>query len=327
MMLRSLVVTIAAASSLGCGSNIAEVFPDAGADAVADTRDAASIDAPIDVTDVRPHDVATATALANALCDQFDECCTRAGLVEDHAACTVAVVGFLQPHVDDAIAAGAVPDLSAVPACREAIKAALPLCGDIAHDSGASAYLGNAWAHSCHRIVGGKQAPGATCRTHFDCAQPIDGYGECYRKLGESTGTCRAITFVGLGEPCTRFPMTDVYTECFPQQNVRCYDTCVEAKKLGEACSGRLTCMDDLWCKNGENRCVARLPAGAACDGVFDSCSEPADCDATTLTCRALSPLGGACTTLETCSSRKCTAGRCTPNDVALLPGAAASCR
>ena len=310
-----------------CGSTSGDA---ASTDARVDTaaRDTApvaetAVDTSSEVADA-PHDEATARTLAAAICDPFADCCTKAGLVEDHAACETAVAGFLQRYVDHAEAVGAVPDLAALPACRDAIKLATPTCADLSEDSGMLLVLNTAWQSACFRLVGGALPAGAACLSSLDCAQPANGYGLCSIKASATEGHCESVTFVEAGAPCSSSGPT--HAECAPRPNLQCIGTCVEGHKLGEPCFGRLTCTNDLWC-DGTNHCLARLPPGAACDGLHDSCQTPGRCEPTTKTCVALAPLAAACSGDEACASRVCRGGTCAPTDAALLPGAAASCR
>ncbi len=82
------------------------------------------------------------------------------------------------------------------------------------------------------------------------------------------------------------------------------YQSCVDRKGAGAACSDGTECQEDLWCSRDTYTCEPRTAQGAECRTYEDACAQGFYCDSST--CEVLKGPGAACSSDEVCASGVC---------------------
>ncbi|MGC4118604.1 MAG: hypothetical protein QM765_29410 [Myxococcales bacterium] len=238
-----------------------------------------------------------ATAYAAAKCATAKACCHDAPF--DVARCEQAYAPFHADLVDTSVAQGqAVFMKDRASLCVEAIRAAATTCPGVRNLFVAEE---PSQERHCSRTLVGAAQKGAPCdQERVFCAE-----GLACTSIDDAPAVCVPAGHRA-GEPCGDF-CDAAYLFCDPQVGA-----CAPYRTLGEECDASAACLG-LRCDQDAAtqtwRCVAGLPAGAAC-------SSDAECQSlvceTTATCRAQKGTGAPCSDLKDCESFICRAdGTC----------------
>jgi hypothetical protein len=175
-----------------------------------------------------------------------------------------------------------------------------------------------AWDSDCRREDGEV----ALCRegTEADVQQKVQ---RCHRLFRGQAGTACAVTVARTGAPQLLgglpLPFNATSAYCALADDLECdlfAHVCVVVPKLGEGCSGRLTCAHGSFCD--QERCVAQRPLGARCISINDFLDQPecvpgSHCDIASDTCVPAQSEGAQCDYGPACVSGACVSGRCAP--------------
>ena len=288
-LLASLLLVVPVATPLACGGKTSNVVP---------TADGGDGDTGAPTVGAVPREQFD-DAFIHAVCDNAGDCCRSNGLGYDAAAC---VSHMKAENSSDPQLASAHYDADAAGRCVAAVKSAAARCAPY-----------GVYDRSCFRVFTGDGAPGAPCKSLFDCAAAPTGTADI-RCSGDFTGR-------GDAGPSHCIVMLD------PQEGERCGDpaanttsacdgdgwqcdfsgstggVCHARKAFGEACDAHGDqCVDGLICIGGT--CVDGKPIGAACVG--SECAAGATCDFGSNVCVATLSLGAACTNNPMCQSGLC---------------------
>jgi len=159
---------------------------------------------------------------------------------------------------------------------------------------------------SCEGTLTGAVAAGESCSDSSYCVEGT----RCAIPQNSCSGSCTLITRVAVGESCAG-------ARC-AEGSFCSYDgspstpVCKALGNAGQACSSDFECADSLWCD--DMMCAAPKPAGAACSGRYNECTDDLLCAGPegARACRRPKKLGEACTAGdEECIVGYCSNGIC----------------
>ncbi len=236
---------------------------------------------------------ANAPALfAEALCDNIQPCCQDAGLVYDAEACKVTSARELKSSLDQP---DTVFDPEGARRCLDAMLQALTTCSDVERSE-------------CSGMIKGTLPAGAPCTSPLSCAAPEVGDAYCQEVCIQVP---RGKSGDGCNSTCTDFPG---YLSCFGAGSsgpASCYTNdglycaasgkCEALIKAGEPCRPG-GCVAGNYCAQV---CKPTVGVGSACSS-YDACGETAYCDFAISRCVAKKPAGAACDDLNQCLDGYC---------------------
>jgi hypothetical protein len=252
-------------------------------------------------------------AFADDFCGLIEPCCAADGLSTSGVSCHAFITLLAGQGTYDATQGQAcitaIQQESTSPTfCSSDINMSIPSC---------SAALGN-------QSGGGQVQPGQPCNASTDCAPPSTPGGSA-----ACLTTCIQLETGNAGDtPCVG-NMTATGTSyglsgTAPQLAYLCSipngsacdtttNTCVPLKAVGQPCTSDEECVAGAYCPftAATSQCAARLADGQPCTA-NDMCQTTSFCDTTAGTCKALSPIGAACTSGLTCVGGTCSNGKCT---------------
>lgn len=267
-----------------------------------------------------------AEKFAAALCQEYMQCCAKAGLPSGGGFCQMMLGAG---NVDAAAGEKCLADVRAINKkptfCSEVFS--IPSCSNVITPAS-----------------NGTKKPGEVCSNDSDCAPSAEGKVACASvtpasgpkiekcqvqvagKAGDSPCVGTVDGVVTWGVPSSDSDVLPRAYLCNVKDGVRCdamTRKCTAIPKLGDACdsSSFEPCMKDAYCDSGTKTCTARKPLGASCDSfASEQCVAGAYCKSATNTCTASLADGAACTSDEECDSRNCDADKCKPTlDLGLI--------
>jgi len=263
--LTSLALFFAGSMLIACGGGTEPDFAvtDTGADTSAAGETGTDTSTPPDTapdTPIKPT-IETCKKFVETTCGaKTSACCATSGFTWKESACKTNLDAYCTALVGDVALGRSTYDASYMDACLKGWEASLTACTIDGLTAGKNQI-------ACQHWFNGMTKPGETCtgKNVAECHAP-DGMGAyCDIKDGETTGICRAFTFVGKDQPCNwagttaRYCETGLYCDLTSTTT-----TCKESKPLGATCAGDMdpSCGANA-CK--ANKCTARLPEGATC--------------------------------------------------------------
>lgn len=258
----------------------------------------------------------TVTAFAEQYCATLKDCCAKADLATDGAACQALFAWGATSSTFDA-AAGA--------KCLASMKAA---------QSDADFCSLSKPQEGCDQVLkskSGTKTPGEACSKDADCASSTEGDVECYSVYdgGAETRSCMVLLSGKLGDkPCVgtrdgevRWSDWDPAKGAAPVKGYVCdlragnrcdkaSMTCLALKAVGEACSSSMDCASNAWCDFDADECAARKAVGEACTST-SQCVSTAYCGAASK-CVARLADGASCGSGDECASGSCVNTKCT---------------
>jgi hypothetical protein len=233
-------------------------------------------------------------AYAEATCDLFQTCCSRASLAFDHAACITAALQYAGTYLIPAAVAH-VYDASKAGECLARLRAFGTSCTISGNDE-------NALENVCSELVTGVQPLGESCASTKACAKsdrgnvicrssptsgdPIPPMAVCALEIvGQVGDRCLGPSPPLVGMPADPRPYAD---RCADGLYCDATSNCAAALAIGQACSFTSECGPDRACDVTTRQCILKKADGTPCAGNGECASGTCRGD----TCIAGEPIG-----------------------------------
>jgi hypothetical protein len=224
--------------------------------------------------------------MAEAICANAGDCCTRGGFAHVPAECRTNVIAYFEQAIVYYDALGSRYDDVAAGGCAEGYADWLLQCDGTRDES---------WREFCYLMFEGTLMPGDACEQSIECAGENLGRAYCSEDPADPGGPDVCISDPDpaeqvqgeLGDPCFATCIVSVGTSrcrvlpigepppgsvaCFTHEGLECSEAsrmCEPLPLPGEACFD--VCVEGAYCTGGT--CEAKLPDGAPCSDNGRSC-------------------------------------------------------